>query len=959
MRSSVWLLLLIVCAVAPAWSQSGKISGRVIDAQTGEPLPGVNVTVEGTVIGTATGTDGYYTILRVPPGQVTVVFSFLGFQRVRVNEVQVGIDRTTNVDAELREEVFEGEEVIVTAERPAVQRDLTGTSTGFTAEQVRTAPVEGVRGVLALTAAINTNPDGTLSVRGSGPYDMQVLVNGMAQTMTSSSVPGYAIEKANNSWKYDFNPLGVGQMEVISGGFSAEYGNAQSGIVKVSTREGTNQFEVEYRTEYRAPGQYHWGRNFYGMDQPEFVRWSNLDNWRAALPDSSDRAILRYYTQWMSNHLPSFNAPDTIFTRTGGILYLPGQEIPNLNGVYDYTAQPYTRHLFGIGGPLTASADLRFHVSGEFRDAPTRIPTIERVQRYRNITATTTYQPSGRHKFRLTNLFQYYHGGLVSGAEDIRWAGRDPSWKYTLTQDSKREEVTSSQTLNYVFAINSTSVFEATGSHAFEQYRVPMFPTVNRTNPWSVPEGVWDEGFRPIFGFTSLYNQDARTRTFSGDVKYTSQVSRGWEFRTGAQWRWWNTVYNGVSSFSPSAFVNRTGFGEFYEAQPWTAALFLQNKLEFEGMVANIGLRLDGYNFGTDVPVDKFDVFYQALEAEAIGNPATRRSISHWRLSPRLGFSFPVGEATAFRLQYGHFSAMPQARVALSRINELGWNFYGNPDLKPERTVNFEVGVQQALLDGTHRLDIVGYYNDRLQQVSTVNIRSTTGSIRRSRFYTSFLNNGYGTSVGTEISFERMDRSPWTYRLSYSLQRTTLGSYGSASLYSDDPDDPRNQLSRKEAFDGLSGNDRTHRLRGLFGYRWGAQGGPEVLGFRPLAGATVNVIYQAQSGAPYTYVTQFDAFQDVRFNRRYPFEESFDLNLNKSIDLPRVAVTVGARIQNLFNHQWLTPKPTQQDIVYWHEQGRIFDTFVRNQPNVGEGREAYFYRNVPRQVFFSLGLRLK
>ena len=507
------LAALVLLALVPgALAQSGKISGRVTERATGDGIPGVNVLVEGTLTGTVTDVEGRYTILQAPVGRIALVYSAVGYRRVRVERVEVAVDRTTAMNIALDEEDAAGEEIVVTAERPAVVRDLTGTATGYRAEEIRNAPVEGLRGLLKLTAGIDTNPDGTLSVRGSGPYDLQVLVNGMPQTMTSSGVPGYNIEKANNSWKYDFNPLGVEQLEVISGGFSAEYGNAQSGIVKVSTREGRPYYEAEYRTEYRNPGQYHFGDALYGEDTPEWSQWGTQAGWQKAFPDSSERWRRNMREVWISNHVAVYTPQDTVYrfsdqTKRYSVLYKPGQTVDNKLGVYDYTKLPYTRHLFGVGGPLTRRPELlRFHLSGEFRNAPSRVPTIERVQRYRNVTLTTTLQPSGRHRLRLTNLYQYYLGGIQSGADDIRFAGREASWKYTLLADSKREEVTSSQTLNYVYTITTKSLLEATVGHSYETYRVPMVPVPQRTDPWSIPAGPWDAGYRTVFSFTSLYN---------------------------------------------------------------------------------------------------------------------------------------------------------------------------------------------------------------------------------------------------------------------------------------------------------------------------------------------------------------------------------------------------------------------------------------------------------------------
>ncbi len=946
-------VLLLLCGLpAAALAQSGKISGRVTEKDTGEPIPGANILVEGTLTGTVADADGRYTILRAPIGRVSLVFSSIGYARTKIEGVEVEVDRTTTINVEMRYEDTEGEEIVVTALRPTVARDLTGTATGYRAEEIQRAPVEGVRGILRLTAGIDTNPDGTLSVRGSGPYDMQVLVNGAPQTNTSSGVPGYNIEKANNSWKYDFNPLGVEALEVISGGFSAEYGNAQSGIVKVSTREGRSYVEGEYRTEYRAPGQYHWGDYLYGEDTPEWATYGTTAGWQRLFPDSSSRWRENERQRWIAVHSAEYTATDTVFGN-GRPLILPGQTYENPLGVYDYTKLAYVRHLFGVGAPLSRRPEvLRFHLSGEIRDSPSRVPTIERTQKYRNVTLTTTFQPSGKHKLRLTNLYQYYLGGIQSGADDIRYAGREASWKYTLIADSKREEVASSQTLNYIYTLTTKSLIDATFLHSTETYRVPMVPVP--LDQGTI--GTASAGYRSIFSFTSLYNQDAKTRTLSGNINYTSQVRTGWETKIGASLQRWHTRSNSVSSFAPNTFIARSGYGDFSVASPVLAAGYWQNKVELKGMVANLGVRVDGYNFNTDVPVDLFAPFYPGEQSAGRGTPGYVDSKSYVRISPRVGLSFPISDLTAFRLQYGHFSAMPQSRVALTRINELGWNTYGNPNIKPERTIAFETGIQQALW-GSHRLDVVGYYNDRASQVSGVRILSESGTTRQQKTYFTWINNGYSSTYGVEVTFEKMSPGRWDYRFSYGLSRSTGGRYGPGTVYSEDPADPRNAspANRDRFGDPVTGNDRTHRLRSLLTYAVPRGQGVEVFGSRPLEGTVISMSYSAQSGTPFTYVTGFEQIRDVVNNRRYPFEEMVDLNMTKAFTLAGAALTAGVRISNLFNNQHLTPI-NGQNLPTWVNTGEPFAGY--SSANVNQ-QEYTRYRNVPRQVFFSLGARLQ
>ena len=82
---------------------TGKLSGSVTNKETGEPLIGANVMVEGTVLGAATDIEGNYFILQVPPGTYTVRFTMIGYQTVVMNDVRIRVDLTTTLDGKLSE----------------------------------------------------------------------------------------------------------------------------------------------------------------------------------------------------------------------------------------------------------------------------------------------------------------------------------------------------------------------------------------------------------------------------------------------------------------------------------------------------------------------------------------------------------------------------------------------------------------------------------------------------------------------------------------------------------------------------------------------------------------------------------------------------------------------------------------------------------------------------------------
>ncbi len=496
------------------FSQTGKLVGKVVDAKTGEPLIGVNVILKGTTLGAATDINGNYIILRIPPATYNVRASLIGYATVTVNDVEIVVDRTIEQNFTLQDSSVELQQVVVLAEKPKIIKDQTSTSTTLTQEQIKAAPIEGIRGALDLSSGLQKTANGNYSVRGSGSYELNFQINGVEQTNSNTSAPASTpgTEKANNSWKYDVNPLGVSQVQLITGGFSAEYGNAQAGVVKVILKEGTPKISGEARVEYRPPGLYHFGDYIYSKSNIEWQQWGDLQDWFAQkdlviqslglknkdrykwLSDKIDngtateeekqqwnqivnREITWAHDVWVQNHTPS---PD------------------NPLGVYDYRKYAYTRYMIGVGGPLGKDPNLlRFYFSGEYRNNPTRLPTPEREQVYQNYILNLTYNPFPKHKFKLLSSFQQYRGGIWSGSDDIRWSGipfvpAGSSTKYLVTVDPVRTEQTLAQSLDWTYTVNDKSFLETSVIHQSEIFKLPYQYLVSNTQNADKLDSLYD-----------------------------------------------------------------------------------------------------------------------------------------------------------------------------------------------------------------------------------------------------------------------------------------------------------------------------------------------------------------------------------------------------------------------------------------------------------------------------------
>ncbi len=215
------VLFLLATPILALAQNTGKLSGEVTDASTGEPLPGANVVIVGTQLGTATDVDGTYFILGVPAGVHDVQASFVGYQPVTVNNVEVNAGYTREQDFALAPGA-ELDEIVVQYERPLIQKDALGVPKITSAEQIANLPVRGVANVAALQAGVvKQEGSGNLYIRGGREQEVAYIVDGV-KVIGAVAVPDQAIQ----------------EQEMLVGAIPAKYGDAMSGIISVTTKSG-------------------------------------------------------------------------------------------------------------------------------------------------------------------------------------------------------------------------------------------------------------------------------------------------------------------------------------------------------------------------------------------------------------------------------------------------------------------------------------------------------------------------------------------------------------------------------------------------------------------------------------------------------------------------------------------------------------------------------------------------
>ena len=217
----------LLCSII--FSQTtGKISGTVTDKSNSSALPGANIYLENTSLGTASDERGRFTLINIPPGKYVLKVDMIGYKSVKMENVGVSVNRTFSLNVELEQTVIEGEVIIVEVARLSQKKDQTGSIKNISGDDINALPVESVGAVINMQAGVVNG-----HFRGGRSTEVTYMVDGIQVDETYGGT----------SATVDIQPEAVQDLEVITGTFNAEYGRAMSGVVNIVTRDGGPEFE--------------------------------------------------------------------------------------------------------------------------------------------------------------------------------------------------------------------------------------------------------------------------------------------------------------------------------------------------------------------------------------------------------------------------------------------------------------------------------------------------------------------------------------------------------------------------------------------------------------------------------------------------------------------------------------------------------------------------------------------
>jgi len=233
MKRMVTILFSLVLCSSILLGQ-GRIRGKVTDLQTGEPLIGANVLITGTSFGAATDVNGNYEIRNLSAGTYDVRASYVGYQSISVSSVRVTNQLTTELDFQVPSEGISVDEIFVVAERPLIQKDNTNAIRTTTSEDIEALPVRGVNNIISTSAGVVIEA-GSIFIRGGRRDEVGYYLEGVS--IKNIETGGRAVTISQDA---------VEEIQVQAGGYPAEFGNANAGIIRQQLKSGSSQFKASF-----------------------------------------------------------------------------------------------------------------------------------------------------------------------------------------------------------------------------------------------------------------------------------------------------------------------------------------------------------------------------------------------------------------------------------------------------------------------------------------------------------------------------------------------------------------------------------------------------------------------------------------------------------------------------------------------------------------------------------------
>jgi len=730
-------LILFACLLISGFAQpvnaqtTGKVRGRVTDKATGKPLGYANVVIIGTNRGNASDSNGDYTIINIKPGVYKIKTMMMGYKSLVVEKVRISVNRTSYVNFEMDEAIIDGQTVVVTANRAAIKRDQTSSIRNISSDNIENLPVENIAEVIALQPGVVRG-----HFRGGRRNEVSFMIDGVEVTEVFGG----------ESQMVEVEPEAIQDVEVITGTFNAEYGQAMSGIVNAITKDGGEDFHGSASV---FAGNYFTGNKdiFIGLKDNELDRNKDF-RFQLGGPIIGDKLTFFTNVRYQNNK-------------------------NHLNGVRRFSVNDYSNF---------TQDDPSMYYS-EFTGDSSFVPM--------NLSINRSYLGKITAKLPLDLKVS-----LLYTRNDDEWHSYSHEYKYN--PDGRAASFRNSEMLAVHFN-------QMLSKKMFYELKLSRLKNYNGWYKYKNPldssyiHDAYHNSLGPGFFTGGQEKGHSRQTTTDLNAKFdlTWQISKHHNVKTGFnlthhkldnKWTTIRNKYEGTEfgdtsyydeitgklifpNYEPVVFPDTSIYSDIYNVSPVEYSGYIQDKMEFDEMVINFGIRYDYFDPKSVYPSQRRN------PANQLNFPDNPEKMSKYpdtkpqiQFSPRFGLAYQLGDAALLHLSYGHFFQMPPMYAMYEnhsfRISPTDYETtMGNTQVKAQKTIQYEIGLWQELMKGMG-LEISLFYRDIYNLLST-KIISTFNQIE----YGLYTNKDYGNAKGLEVKYD-FEYNNLSAFLNYTLQYT-------------------------------------------------------------------------------------------------------------------------------------------------------------------------------------------
>lgn len=897
-----YFFVLLMISSGITYAQSGAIAGKVIDSDDREPLIGVNIIIRGTTFGTITNLDGEYAIRSIRPGEYSIEFRYIGYESTLYTGIRVIAGETTRLDLALNQQaITASEEVVIVGERPIFDVEQSSTATTFSRDQIASAPVRRVDEVVGMTAGVVRDPTG-LYIRGGRANETGFVVDGVSAQDPLAGT-GFGLDLGANAYQ---------NVEVTTGGVDVEHGNLTSGVVTVRTQDGTDKYRGYFTHKRDNPGRMSSSQSDFYTDIFELSLGGPIqltNNWLPRIGVNIP-GNLYFFASAQTNLTNEFtrNTADQVRTTLIDNDFWSPRQDNRWSGMLKLT--------------------YRISPSKRLEAAYTRSLTVNQNTRMLQIVGDDVQIRPGYQFFfeqNLDNANTYAHDSKLAY---VKWTSAISNSLFYDVQFSRLfTRLRADANGRYWRPTSIDGEFDAGSIVIYPVSPFPAGPDFSYVLP--------GDGFANNGGIASLWHDHyAEEYTLRGNLtKYfldnTNRLRFGFEAKF-MEYQWIDITRPWVGApiqIDENTFTESNRLGstsDIWNVSPSRGAFYVSDQIRYQGLIANIGLRLEYWFPGEyvdrfiDDPLSPIPSQIREAYKNETYNLFGRRF--KMRMLPRVNVSFPVRENMVMYFNYSHKTKLPHPTYVYAGLDP----FYqdrsflsnlGNPNLDPEVDISYEIGFRYQL-SSNDALNMTAFWSDKYDFITSERISVLDASGRETE--RSFRVNGDFARVrGIELSYLK--------RYSHFLQGTMNATYSLAEGLSSTSNDALRQII--SGGQDIGNNietplawDRPFDVKGNLIFTWDRS--DPLFGLRPLNQFKVFFSGTLRSGQRYTPmifrgfmrnpitgdedwrpIYERDPDPNKRFSEIGDPWMMFDMNFQKWIKIGSTRVIASVEITNLFNNK--------------------------------------------------------